>query len=103
MVLVREVSGNELVLSVADPDLRFYEGEADEEYDTSGKRTERSIYARSWINSPSKEGMLTLVLNGNWNLPKSDYFSTEDQNNGTTKIIVRTKHGLSREIRLGHY
>ena len=103
MVLVREVSGNELVLSVADPDLRFYEGEADEEYDASGKRTERSIYARSWINSPSKEGMLTLVLNGNWNLPKSDYFSTEDQNNGTTKIIVRTKHGLSREIRLGHY
>lgn len=103
MVMVREVSGNELVLSVADPDLRFYEGEADEEYDASGKRTERSLYARSWINSPSNEGMLTLVLNGNWSIPESDYFSTADHNNGSTKIIVKTKHGLSREIRLGHY
>ena len=82
------------------PDLRFYDGPADEEYDTSGKRTERSIYARSWIDSPSKESTITLTIQGYWNLPESDYFSTEVQTDGTTKIIVKTKHGLSREIRL---
>ena len=33
-----------LTVSVADPDLRFYEGPSDEVFDADGKRVERSIY-----------------------------------------------------------
>lgn len=100
IVMVRDAGSNELVLSVADPDLRFYQGPADEEYDASGKRIERSVYSRSWINSPSGESCLTLVLKGRWKFSDSDYFSIEEQNDETTTVIVKTQHGLSREIRL---
>ena len=63
------VSGNEQggrTLSVADPDMRFYEGPSDEWFDEQGKRIERSVYSRKWLQSPSKSALLQLTLDGVW-------------------------------------
>ncbi|MDE6499310.1 MAG: sugar lyase, partial [Rikenella sp.] len=50
-----------LTLSVADPDLALYEGSSDELFDADGKRIERSIYSRKWIDNPSAERRVTVT------------------------------------------
>lgn len=79
---VREVShpclymlhqeGREMTLSVADPDLHLYEGESDEWYDAAGRRIERSVYSREWINNPSAESSVELRLEGRWLLAEEN-------------------------------
>lgn len=100
MVMTRMGTDNSLLLSVADPDLRFYEGPADEQTDAAGKRIERSIYSRPWINNASAEGIVILEIEGNWNVPNSDFFSLIEKKKDSTRISVKTQHGLTREIRL---
>ncbi len=100
IVMTKPEDNRHLLLSVADPDLRLYEGPADEMTDASGKRTERSVYSRSWINNASKEGRIVLTLRGQWNVPPSEFFRLLEKTPEHTKIIVKTQHGLTREIRL---
>ena len=35
---------DKMTISVCDPDLHFYEGPADEQYDKNGKRIEREVF-----------------------------------------------------------
>ena len=58
--------GEGLTVSAADPDLRFYEGPSDEVFDADGRRAERSVYSRKWIDNPSGESQLEVVIRGRW-------------------------------------
>lgn len=101
LVMTETLAGNQLLLSVADPDLRFYEGPADEQYDENGKRIERSVYSRDWINNLSKDSVIKLTLNGNWQLAEqSEYIRIISTSAEETTFEVMCQHGLTREVML---
>ncbi|MEI7503019.1 MAG: polysaccharide lyase family 8 super-sandwich domain-containing protein, partial [Paludibacter sp.] len=90
---------NKMALSVCDPDLHFYEGKSDEKFDLNGKRIERSIYSRSWVNNPSAVSEIEVVLNGKWKMEgPSEYFQIMNTANGKTTLKVKCQHGFSREV-----
>lgn len=98
LVMCRQMDAASVVLSIADPDLRFYDGSADEQYDEHGKRIERSVYSREWINNPSKASLLSIELVGKWNLAENNFARITNQSNELTTIEVQTQHGFSREL-----
>lgn len=101
LVMTETLAGNQLRLSVADPDLRFYEGPADDVFDENSKRIERSVYSRNWINNPSKPSVIKLTLNGNWQLAEqSEYIMIISTSAGKTTFEVHCQHGLTREVLL---
>ncbi|MDD4199709.1 MAG: chondroitinase family polysaccharide lyase [Paludibacter sp.] len=101
MVMTETLTDNQLRISIADPDLRFYEGPADEQYDENGKRIERSVYSHSWINNPSQPSVIELTLHGNWLLAEpSEYIRITSASADKTTFEVRCQHGLSREVML---
>lgn len=65
LVMVREEKGK-MLLTVAQPDLALYRGPSDEAFDEDGKRIERSIYSRPWIDNDSGEIPVTVTLKGQW-------------------------------------
>ncbi len=54
LVMIRE-NKEKLLLTVSQPDLALYRGPSDEAFDKDGKRIERSIYSRPWIDDESGE------------------------------------------------
>ena len=55
LVMTHQESADKIKLTVAQPDLALYRGPSDEAFDKDGKRIERSIYSRPWINNGSSE------------------------------------------------
>ncbi len=61
--MVRKESADKVLLTVAQPDLALYRGPSDEDFfDKDGKRMERSIYSRPWIDNESGEIPVTVTL-----------------------------------------
>ncbi len=89
-----------LTLSVADPDLALYEGESDEQFDADGKRIERSIYSRKWIDNPSAEHRVTVTLRGTWRPVGACEYAAVEHESGVTRLVVACREGATREIRL---
>lgn len=90
-----------VTLSVADPDLRLYEGPSDERFDAEGRRIERSVYARNWIDNPSGESRLRVTLAGMWRLAESsDYCTLRWLGDGTTEAEFLCREGATREVKL---
>lgn len=101
LVMIEKVSAEKMNISVADPDLRFYEGAADEEYDAEGKRIERSVYSRSWINNPSGISVLTLTIKGLWTAQNTEAMQmTTNKNRRTTTLEIKCQHGASYNFML---
>ena len=65
-ILMYRQTGNLLQMSICNPDLALYEGEADEIFDSEGKRKERSVYGRTWIENPAATTQIRMTLNGEW-------------------------------------
>ena len=72
LVMVRENNGK-LLLTVSQPDLALYRGSSDEAFDKDGKRIERSIYSRPWIDNDSGEIPVTVTLKGLWQVAETPY------------------------------
>lgn len=88
-----------LTLSVSNPDLALYEGESDEVYDASGKRVERSVYGRAWIDNPGAATYVAVTLEGEWEVcdaPASDV--TVSYSCGNTVLEFRTGEARTEEI-----
>ncbi|WP_348717023.1 chondroitinase family polysaccharide lyase [uncultured Alistipes sp.] len=93
--------GAELTLSVADPDLRFYEGESDERFDADGRRIERSIYSRDWIDNPSLPSALSVTLAGRWELAEpSAHCRIATSDASATTLEFTCREGATREVKL---
>lgn len=92
--------GEGLTVSAADPDLRFYEGPGDEVFDADGKRVERSVYSRKWIDNPSGASQLEVVIRGRWQ-PEGDTpgcrIAVEGAN---TSLTFTCREGATREVNL---
>ena len=69
LVMIRE-DRDKLLLTVSQPDLALYRGPSDEAFDKDGKRMERSIYSRPWIDNDSGEIPVTVTLRVNGMLQK---------------------------------
>ena len=72
LVMIRE-NKEKLLLTVSQPDLALYRGPSDEAFDKDGKRIERSIYSRPWIDDESGEIPVTVTLKGLWQVAETPY------------------------------
>ncbi len=101
LAMVKKINKNKIVLTVAQPDLAFYTGKSDEKYDENGKRVERSIYSRPWIDNDSKEQVVTVTLKKKWKLNSShDNITVISANKQQTVIAFRCKDGKSYDVSL---
>lgn len=92
LVMTRQMKGGRLLLTVSQPDLALYRGQSDEAFDENGKRIERSIYSRPWINNDSGEIPVTVTLRGNWTaetLPANCEVIARDKNSTTLRFVCR--------------
>lgn len=98
LVMIREEKG-QTVLTVAQPDLALYRGVSDEAFDENGKRIERSIYSRPWIDNESGEIPVTVTLKGRWTLKEEAstcrIVSSDDKQ---TVLLFTCKDGASQDI-----
>ena len=72
LIMLRE-NEKEVILTVCQPDLALYRGSSDDIYDEQGKRIERSIYSRPWINNESAEIPVTIALKGQWKVTETPF------------------------------
>lgn len=100
MVLLRRAD-DALVLSVADPDLRLYEGRDPDQYDKHGRFVGGvSPYAVSWRSSPSRPHTLRVTLKGAWRITEADGEAGAGRAGESTVIAVRTGNGRPVQMRL---
>ena len=96
-ILLYSGSGDRRTLSVADPDLRFYEGPSDDRYDADGHRIERSIYSRDWIDNPSAPSTLVVTVRGHWQ-PTDDSICRATIEGANTRLEFTCREGATREV-----
>ncbi len=90
-----------MTLSVSNPDLALYEGPSDEIFDNDGKRIERSVYGRKWIDNPCGETTVSMTLNGHWKIDrKGDVEVSCTCSDGRTTLTFRSKEARTEEITL---
>lgn len=100
-MLMYSTEGHTMTLSVANPDLALYEGEADEKFDKDGKRIERSVYSRYWIDNPCAVTTVKVTIKGLWKI--SDEKDSDVQiihENGNTSLVFRSKEARTEEVTL---
>lgn len=101
LIMTNESTPDALTISVADPDLRFYEGKSDDMYDKNGKRIERSVYSRDWINNPSNTSKIRITVAGKWilkNISKSITLFQHKSNETVLSITCREGKGQEFEL-----
>ncbi len=100
-MLMYSAEGDVMTLSVANPDLALYEGESDEKFDAEGKRLERSVYSRYWIDNPCAPTTVKVIVKGLWEV--SDENGSEVvciHVNGNTSLTFKSKEARTEEITL---
>lgn len=100
LIMIRQEKNGNLLLTVAQPDLGLYSGPSDEIFDENGKRIERSIYSRPWIDNESREIPLTVTLKGKWNVKKTPFCRIVKKNKQETVLQFLCKDGASFETEL---
>ena len=100
LVMVRKESADKVLLTVAQPDLALYRGPSDEAFDKDGKRMERSIYSRPWIDNESSEIPVTVTLKGRWKVVEAPYCKVVSEDKKQTVLRFLCKDGASYEVEL---
>ena len=90
-----------MTLSISNPDLALYEGPSDEIFEENGKRIERSVYSRKWINNPCADTKVHMTLSGLWQIENADGVKIAARhNNGNTVLEFTSKEARTEEITL---
>ena len=100
-ILIYGIDNDEMRISISDPDLALYSGDSDELYDENGKRKERSVYGRTWIENPAQTKVIEVTLAGHWMIStvrESNVEITYTDNNTTLKL--ETHESRTEEITL---
>ena len=98
-IIMYSVDDDTLTLSVCNPDLALYEGESDERFDKDGKRIERSVYGREWVNDDCRPVTVTLTLTGEWTVADMGASRVEAFcEDGKTRLVFRTREARTEEI-----
>lgn len=100
LVMVQKEASDKYLLTVAQPDLALYRGDSDEALDENGKRIERSIYSRPWINNESGEIPVTVTLKGRWTVEETPYCKLVSADKKQTVLCFTCKDGASFEVEL---
>ncbi|MEO5996332.1 MAG: polysaccharide lyase beta-sandwich domain-containing protein [Chitinophagaceae bacterium] len=100
-LLMYDKEQNEILLSVTDPDLGFYEGPDDTLLLPDGKRKEVSIYSKKWYATAAKPSIIKLVLKGIWKLKgdNKNVTITFDKM-GNSVLQVQCKYGEASQVKL---
>ncbi len=100
-MVMMSLEGPVMTLSVSNPDLGLYTGPSDEILDGNGKRTERSIYGREWVDNPCGNTAIDMTLTGKWKLEDAgDSTVTVLVEGDSTRLHFTTKGARTEEIRL---
>lgn len=98
-MLMYSTDNQTMTLSVANPDLAMYEGPSDEVFDPEGRRIERSVYGRDWIDNPCRPTTITVVLAGIWDIINNNGSDVTVSNEyGATKLTFRSMEARTEEI-----
>lgn len=100
LIMVRPISEQETILTVANPDLALYRGPADEIFDANGKRIERSIYSRPWISDKSQEIPVRVTLKGKWNISDNPACRIISADSDATLLEFTCKDAASFDVKL---
>jgi len=100
-MVMYSLDGDVMTLSVSNPDLALYAGPSDEMFDAEGKRIERSVYAREWVDNPCGETMVKITLDGLWKIADDDGCSVSvSAADGKTYLVFRSREARTEEITL---
>ena len=99
LVMIRE-NKDKLLLTVSQPDLALYRGPSDEAFDKDGKRVERSIYSRPWIDNDSKEIPVTVTLKGEWKVAGTPYCKLVSADKKQTVLRFTCREAASFDVEL---
>lgn len=99
LVMIRE-NKDKLLLTVSQPDLALYRGPSDEAFDKDGKRMERSIYSRPWIENESQEIPVTVTLKGAWKVADTPYCKLVSTNKDETVLRFTCRDAASFDVEL---
>lgn len=98
-LIMYSTEGKELTLSISNPDLALYEGPADEVYDNNGKRIERSVYGRKWIDNHCGETSVSVTLRGHWSITAPGSCDCELSYDGAdTHLLIHTSEARTEEL-----
>ena len=97
LVMVKEEK-NQVLLTVAQPDLALYRGSSDEAFNENGKRVERSIYSRPWINNPSGVISVTVTLKGKWQIEETPFCRVISVNKKQTVLRFACQDAASFDV-----
>ena len=100
LVMTHKESVDKIKLTVAQPDLALYRGPSDEAFDKDGKRIERSIYSRPWIENASGEIPVTVTIKGQWNVERTPFCKVISSDKKQTILQFSCKDGASFEVEL---
>lgn len=100
LVMTHKESADKIKLTVAQPDLALYRGPSDEAFDKDGKRIERSIYSRPWIENASGEIPVTVTIKGQWNVEETPFCKVISSDKKQTVLQFSCKDGASFEVEL---
>ena len=100
LVMTHKESADKIKLTVAQPDLALYRGPSDEAFDKDGKRIERSIYSRPWIENASSEIPVTVTIKGQWNVEETPFCKVISSDKKQTVLQFSCKDGASFEVEL---
>ena len=99
LVMLREQK-KQIVLTVCNPDLNLYSGPSDELFDKDGKRVERSIYSRPWIDNVSGIIPVKVTLKGKWNLKETPDCKLISATKNETVLQFNCQDGMSFDVEL---
>lgn len=91
---------DKLLLTVSQPDLALYRGPSDEAFDKDGKRIERSIYSRPWIDNDSGEIPVTVTLKGLWQVAETPYCKLVSADKKQTVLRFTCRDAASFDVEL---
>jgi chondroitin-sulfate-ABC endolyase/exolyase len=98
-MLMYSADNEYMTLSVSNPDLAMYDGESDEKFDENGKRIERSVYGRKWIDNPCAETSVNVTVKGLWDVvDNSDTDVSCRYEDGNTMLLFKSKEARTEEI-----
>lgn len=85
-------------VTFSNPDLALYSGEADELFDSNGKRIERSVYSRPWTDRPCGQVSVELRVKGNIRVTRHSCPLEISHKDGQTIIIATTSQAQNETI-----
>ncbi|MFB9898411.1 chondroitinase family polysaccharide lyase [Hallella seregens] len=100
LVMVKQFSRTQVLLTVAQPDLALYRGKSDDAYDRQGRRKELSVYGRKWRDDPSLDIPVSITLLGSWAVNTPGVCTEVSRDKKTTVLRFLCSEGKSYDVAL---